>query len=75
MSSYSSVESPVDLPSAEDLLSAFGASDWLKQALASALLRDPVDACTDAELLSAILDKRANEVLMAAHEAAAEQLQ
>lgn len=35
------------------------ASFWLKQALASALLRDPVDAANDAAALVAALDHNA----------------
>jgi hypothetical protein len=37
-------------------------SYWLRDALTSALDRDPVDAAADAGLLSAILDRRADEI-------------
>lgn len=35
-------------------------SDWLKEALLSALERDPVEAAADAGLLSIVLDYRAS---------------
>lgn len=35
-------------------------SDWLKEALLSALERDPIEAAADAGLLSIVLDYRAN---------------
>lgn len=38
-------------------------SFWLRDALVSALNRDPVDAANDAGLLSLVLDKRASEML------------
>ena len=40
-------------------------SYWLRDALLSALGRDPVDAANDAGLLSVVLDKRADEILKA----------
>jgi hypothetical protein len=44
------------------------ASDWLKQAINTALYRDPVDAANDAEILLTLLSERAatalnNEIL------------
>ena len=39
-----------------------GLSDWFKQALSSSLKRDPVDAANDAELLSAVLDRRSQAI-------------
>lgn len=36
-------------------------SHWFKNAMNSALQRDPVDAANDAELLSLVLTKRAND--------------
>ena len=39
-----------------------GLSDWFKQALSSSLERDPVDAANDAELLSAVLDRRSRTI-------------
>lgn len=42
-------------PLCEEILSDYFASPWLKLALTSALDRDPVDACHDAELLRAVL--------------------
>lgn len=38
-------------------------SYWLRDALTTALVRDPVDAANDAGLLSIILDKRAATLL------------
>lgn len=35
------------------------ASDWLRDALRSAMVRDPVDAANDAEMLARLLDERA----------------
>ncbi|HSG21509.1 MAG TPA: hypothetical protein VLA64_00975 [Azonexus sp.] len=46
----------------ERLVSDPGVSFWLRDALLSALQRDPVDAANDAEMLFAVLDKRAIEV-------------
>lgn len=46
------------LPSIEDVLSDFAASDWLKKALRSALDRDVVDAANDAEVLAQLLNAR-----------------
>jgi len=39
------------------------ASLWLKNALRSALIRDPVDAANDAELLAQVLDQRCRKIL------------
>lgn len=44
-------------------LADFSASDWLKNALRSALRRDCVDALHDAERLAAILDRRTRAIL------------
>jgi hypothetical protein len=44
------------------LVSDPGVSFWLRDALLSALQRDPVDAANDAEVLFAVLDRRAIEV-------------
>ncbi|WP_442763853.1 hypothetical protein [Malikia spinosa] len=45
-----------------ELLADPGLSDWFKQALSSSLDRDPVDAANDAELLSAVLDRRSRAI-------------
>jgi len=42
------------------------ASFWLKNALRSALIRDPVDAANDAEVLAEVLDQRCRKILRAA---------
>lgn len=44
------------------LLADPGLSDWFKQALSSSLKRDSVDAANDAELLSAVLDRRSQAI-------------
>ncbi|SJM94647.1 hypothetical protein [Crenothrix polyspora] len=49
-------------PIAEAILADFAASYWLKNALRSALERDPVDALADAEMLAAALYERRNEI-------------
>lgn len=38
-------------------------SAWLKQALESALERDPVDAANDAEVLTELLARRCDQLL------------
>ncbi len=45
-----------------ELLADPGLSDWFKQALSSSLKRDSVDAANDAELLSAVLDRRSRAI-------------
>ncbi len=42
----------------DEILSDFSASYWLKNALQSALSRDPVDALRDAEILVIALRER-----------------
>jgi hypothetical protein len=42
-------------------------SFWLRNALVSALARDPVDVANDAGVLSWVLDKRASDALGLAH--------
>lgn len=44
------------------LISNSNLSDWFKQALLSALDRDPKDAAADAGLLSIVLDRRATSL-------------
>lgn len=44
------------------ILSGPGTSYWLKNALTSALDRDPVDAVNDAELLVMVLGHRADKI-------------
>jgi hypothetical protein len=45
------------------VLSDPAASFWLKDALRSALGRDPVDAANDAEVLAELLEERCQEIL------------
>jgi len=47
-----------DLPELEEVLLDPAGSLWLKDALRSALARDPVDAANDAEVLARLLDRR-----------------
>ena len=47
----------------EQVLSDPAASFWLKDALRSALARDPVDAANDAEVLFRLLDERCHKLL------------
>lgn len=46
------------LPSIDDVLRDPAASRWLRDALSTALTRDPVDAANDAEVLAKLLDRR-----------------
>jgi hypothetical protein len=46
------------MPMCENILDDLAASFWLKNALRSALNRDPVDALNDAELLVVTLKER-----------------
>jgi hypothetical protein len=45
-------------PDVQEVLASPSTSFWLKDALQAALLRDPVDAANDAELLAAVLASR-----------------
>jgi hypothetical protein len=47
----------------EQVLKDPAASEWLKRALREALVRDPVDAANDAELLFSVMKKRCDSVL------------
>jgi hypothetical protein len=47
----------------EQVLGDPAASFWLKEALSSALDRDPMDAANDAEVLAQLLDRRCQEIL------------
>ena len=50
---------------AEDILNDPSCSNWLRWALRSSLHRDPVDAANDAEILSQLLEQRAELALQA----------
>jgi hypothetical protein len=54
---------PDDLPSIEEVLRDPAASLWLRNALRAALVRDPVDAANDAEVLVRLLDRRCRSIL------------
>lgn len=51
------------LPEISTVLEDPAASFWLKAALRSALVRDPVDAANDAELLYELLAHKCEEIL------------
>ena len=51
-------------PTVEDLLASPSVSNWLKEALRSALARDPVDAAQDAGVLHLVLSSRADAILI-----------
>jgi hypothetical protein len=53
----------VVLESASAILADPASSDWLKEALQTALERDPVDALHDALALAEVLERRLREVL------------
>jgi hypothetical protein len=50
-------------PTIKSVLADPGASNWLKDALRSAITRDPVDAANDASFLKNILEDRCDEAL------------
>jgi hypothetical protein len=52
-----------DEPTIEQILCDPAASYWLKSALRSALLRDPIDAANEAEVLAQLLDRRCRALL------------
>ena len=47
----------------ERVLEDPAASDWLKTALRSALLRDPADSANDADVLARLLSRRCRKIL------------
>jgi hypothetical protein len=51
------------MPQIERVLRDPAASFWLKEALRTALARDPVDAANDAEVLARLLDGRWRNIL------------
>lgn len=58
-------------PLADHVLADHAASGWLKSALQDALVRDPVDAANDAQVLARVLEARAETLLRHAAEPAA----
>ena len=58
----------VPVPEVAEVLSDQAASDWLKDSLESALLRDPVDALNDALLLASVLETQLRAVFDLADE-------
>ena len=63
MKSYQQIDEDPQLPQIEEVLRDPAASFWLKDALNSALARDPVDAANDAEVLARLLDRRCRQIL------------
>ena len=57
-------------PLIEEVLNDPAASNWLKNALMAALQRDAVDAANDSAVLAALLDRRADALLMCCRQAA-----
>ena len=53
------------LPSLEEVLRNPSASRWLRVSIQTALDRDPIDVASDARLLSAMLEARADLILSA----------
>lgn len=51
------------LPKIIDVMNSPSSSYWLQAALKTAIIRDPVDAMSDAELLYQLLKKRADAVI------------
>ncbi len=51
------------LPSTVEVLRDPAASFWLKDSLRSALLRDPVDAANDADILAGLLERCSRAIL------------
>ncbi len=51
------------LPSVDELLNDRSTSLWFRNALIAALLRDPIDAANDAEILARVLDRRCRLIL------------
>jgi hypothetical protein len=51
------------VPTIEKILGDPAASSWLKNALRSALWRDPVDAANDAAVLARLLESRCPNIL------------
>ena len=58
----------VPVPEVAEVLSDQTASDWLKESLERALLRDPVDALNDALLLASVLETQLRAVFDLADE-------
>jgi hypothetical protein len=52
-----------EVPTVEELFRDPSTSFWLRNALTSALLRDPVDAANDAEILARVLDRQCRLIL------------
>jgi hypothetical protein len=52
-----------ELPSVDELLRDPSTSFWLRNALRSALQRDPVDAANDADMLARVLDQKCRLIL------------
>ncbi len=53
----------LEVPTPAAILADPTASHWLKNALQTALARDPVDAANDADLLARLLESRAAQML------------
>ncbi len=63
MKNAKEIEGDAELPQIDEVLRDPAASFWLKDALRSALERDPVDAANDAMVLARLLDRRCRAIL------------
>lgn len=63
MKIYQQIDEDPELPRIEEVFRDPSASFWLKDALRSALARDPVDSANDAEVLARLLDRRCRQIL------------
>jgi hypothetical protein len=63
MKNAKEIEGDAELPQIDEVLRDPAASFWLKDALRSALERDPVDAANDARVLARLLDRRCRAIL------------
>lgn len=63
MQSPNEMEPDRNIPSVEAVLRDPATSSWLSEALITALLRDPVDAANDAEILAWVLAHRCQILL------------
>ncbi len=63
MNNDNQIEGDAELPQIDEVLCDPAASFWLKDALRSALERDPVDAANDAMVLARLLDRRCRAIL------------
>lgn len=54
----------IHIPSVAEVIASPATSYWLSSSLQSAVLRDPLDAVNDAELLLQLLQKRLDDLVL-----------